>query len=201
MRRLRTSLTGTAFLLACGLFPGTARADPGWPTFDSSMGVECLTSTGSDICTSLRFALDVVGVNRLHYLALTNYSPDVFTFGGISSVEDADRNPLDWSSGGPWSDTELSYQLVDEAGAAASEPLYTVVSLRSGSTGTATDLDNIRISYYAKGYQGMTGTDQFETSGTTTTPEPASVALLGSGLLGVLGIGCRRRKGQVPDLT
>jgi len=194
MRRLKPSaVLGALGLAACLCSP--ARAWAAWPQLTSSMGVQCISATPEARCDALRFALQVSGENRLRFLRIEHPIPSVFMFRAVTAIQDAFGNLMNWSSG-RWTDTELSLEFLDAAGAAAYEPVYATVSLRSTSTGTAADLNSNKFSYYAKGYMGETGTEIFETTGTTTTPEPVSMVLLGSGLAGVAGVARRRRKVQ-----
>lgn len=177
----RRFITGAALATAVGFaVPTGASASL---DLTSSMLARCVGPGGS--CASVEFTLNVDGGDR--YVDIVNlYSTDVtvWQFGSVVSA------PAGWSV------THNDGEILLQSGAAALEPVVFTVAM----TVYGPESDFALMDYAAHGYldANFTADNRFSTDG-TVTPEPISMVLLASGLMGVAGAGARRRKQEQED--
>lgn len=194
--RLATALALTLMLLA----PSTARANHilGSLDFTSSMGAICVTAD----CSLIRFTLtgfqyDVL-VDKVRLFSHTS-SGSPWKFDQITKAWTGDGTVLyDGTGGTLWSvtapTTVFGDLYISGGGALGMAPIYLEVRMApdpSGYYGTADQLYDGSLTYSANGLDATGHT--FSTSG-TVTPEPFTLLLVGSGLVGIAGAARRRRR-------
>ncbi len=196
--RLATALALTLMLLA----PSTARADHivGSLDFTSSMGATCVTAD----CSLIRFMLtgfqyDVL-VDKVRLFSHTSSgSPWVFdeitkAWTGEGTVlydATATAGTTLWSATNPAALFGGLY--ISGGGSLAVAPIY--IEVRMLTWGTFEQLHDGSLTYSANGLDATGHT--FSTSG-TVNPEPFTLLLVGSGLVGIAGA-ARRRKQRLLD--
>lgn len=155
----------------------------------SSMTAMCVDAS----CNVVDFTLQIFGPDPSYYMK------DVQIQGILGAWEfDAVQNiwsngaPMDWAGEVTAGGIHLSWMT-----AAPFEPAPIKIRVAMSQTGSMEDL--MAVYYTANGYTSPTDIQQgfFSTSGNVTTvSEPITAAILGAGLLGLLGVG-RRREGQL----
>ena len=183
-----------ALVAATSMVVQTAQAAP--LLMGSSMSAQCLAGANGP-CSSILFVLGLADPANVSSVAIANATPNLFSFDKITSVRDGNGQQLNW-----WT-TVLNGQhaeLALGAGSSAMQPIFITVST-SGAP-SAANLQQAKFAY--------AGTAQFSDNNflfkgpvsTTVTPEPLSIALLGTGLAGLGGAGLfgRRRRVKPEDV-
>lgn len=158
---------------------------------NSSMTAWCVGAGGS--CDIVEFELQIFGPEPTYYMKDIQIEGVLgsWEFGAVNNVWSA-GNPVTWSANVSGDDLILS---LDNDVPWDAAPIRVQVTMsQSGS------MDDLMAIYYtANGYTSPNSISQgfFSTSGNVTTvSEPITAAILGAGLLGLLGVG-RRREGHL----
>lgn len=202
-RRILPSLALVATLMAAA--PRDAPAQS--VDMTSSMSAVCMNVT----CSLVKFTLNVpdqsgfsnalVDIVRVTSTDLTLFDfaaiEQVWNSGGNLYTNDGDATNDTWS---PVINHLGTLEIASASGALANDPINVLISF---STTAPNELFTGVLTYQANGMVMDANGDMhlFSTSG-QVTPEPVSIALLGTGLLGVAGAARRKRRAGVePEST
>lgn len=157
---------------------------------ESSMTAQCLGGT----CETVQFTLDVVGSVYLDVVRLFADGASLWRFGSVLEIVDGGGNIVTgsflWGIAGD--------ELTLSAGALLppflfAEPLTLTVQMASFDPSGNFLYGNVDYTANGETDPVFDGNGFFSTAG-TVTPEPGTVFLLGTGLLGLTGAAWRRRK-------
>lgn len=201
-KTLRGGLATAAVALMLVL-PAQAHADAGSLDLTSSMSATCMGPQGGNDCSTLVFELKLHdGDFWVDFVRLQSAiaGPWRFAANNPVSVQDGNGNALNgWNA--TWDSNEI---LLASAGQRGIDPIYLVVNMTSW--GSSSDFRS--LTYNGSGCVSadcqatmlnpasgqFTNTVSFDG---TVTPEPISMVLLGSGLMGVAA--ARRRRNLLTE--
>lgn len=168
------------------VFAGTARAQN--LNLGSSMTATCVGANG---CDQVAFVLTVDNNPFVDIVRLFSGDATQWQFGGVASVTDANNQALNWAWG-----VDNGGVTVWSAGSFSPSPITITVNMSTFSSG---GIGNGLITYNGQANTQQDGRGTGIDFQGSVTPEPVSVALLGTGLLGLAGVRSRRRKEETTE--